>query len=204
MPKKTFLNLSAAKRQRFVKAARAEFAARNYAAANLDEICRKAGIPKGSLYQYFENKRDLYDFISHQALDEAWHLLGAFLEKDPPRDCFDMLGKTWMFLEKMKREEPQLLNIYYRAGYEHKQVNRPIGEHNDAFLDRFLSWGIGEGMIDPKLDRVAVAFMIDAVSNRFQEEVLFPRRKKMREKTPPNDLAMKLLELLRRALGPLK
>ncbi|MFV0430128.1 MAG: TetR/AcrR family transcriptional regulator [Arachnia sp.] len=60
MPTQTFLNLPAAKQQAVLAAAMDEFSKRNVEEAKLSNIVRLAGIPRGSLYQYFEGKEDLY------------------------------------------------------------------------------------------------------------------------------------------------
>src|SRR4051812_20001589 len=63
MPKTTFHNLPVERRNRLVREAVVEFAERSYAEASLSEIARRARIPKGSFYQYFEDKLDLYRWL---------------------------------------------------------------------------------------------------------------------------------------------
>lgn len=60
MPTATFANLPADKRERLLALALAEFAANDYPSASISRIVSQAGIAKGSLYQYFADKRDLY------------------------------------------------------------------------------------------------------------------------------------------------
>ena len=59
MPKSTFFGLPEERRGRLVHEAIAEFADRPYAEASLSQIARRARIPKGSFYQYFDDKLDL-------------------------------------------------------------------------------------------------------------------------------------------------
>lgn len=63
MPKTTFFNLPKAKQQQFLKIAFEEFALSNYHQASISKIVLKMGIAKGSMYQYFENKKDLYFYL---------------------------------------------------------------------------------------------------------------------------------------------
>ena len=63
MPKETFENLPSEKRERFIDAALEEFAANDYRDASISRIAGKAGIAKGSVYQYFADKRDLYLYL---------------------------------------------------------------------------------------------------------------------------------------------
>jgi AcrR family transcriptional regulator len=50
----------AQQRQRILDAARAVFFQDGFMAANLDEVAQRAGVAKGTLYRYFENKAELY------------------------------------------------------------------------------------------------------------------------------------------------
>ena len=55
MPTTTFENLATAKREQFIQAALAEFAAHNYEVASVNRIVKALGIARGSVYQYFED-----------------------------------------------------------------------------------------------------------------------------------------------------
>lgn len=50
----------ALQRQRILDAARVVFFRDGFMAANLDEVAERAGVAKGTLYRYFENKAELY------------------------------------------------------------------------------------------------------------------------------------------------
>ena len=50
----------ARQRQRILDAARGVFFREGFMSANLDEVAGLAGVAKGTLYRYFENKADLY------------------------------------------------------------------------------------------------------------------------------------------------
>ncbi|MGL5314799.1 MAG: TetR/AcrR family transcriptional regulator [Peptostreptococcaceae bacterium] len=60
---KTFENLDEDKRQRIIKSSIEEFANKGYKNATVDNIVSKAGISKGSIFQYFKNKKNLYLYI---------------------------------------------------------------------------------------------------------------------------------------------
>jgi len=48
-----------ARRAQLLYAAKRVFAARGYRAANIADICQEAGVARGTIYQYFRNKRDV-------------------------------------------------------------------------------------------------------------------------------------------------
>lgn len=74
MPKPTFDNLPAEKRASLMALALQEFAEHDFATASVSRLVDRAGIAKGSLYQYFDDKADLFVYLVAQA--EAT-LLGA-------------------------------------------------------------------------------------------------------------------------------
>ena len=67
MAKRTFNNLSVAKQEAFVRAAYEEFASRTFNDASISRIVKKLGIAKGSVYQYFDDKKALYFFLKERA-----------------------------------------------------------------------------------------------------------------------------------------
>ncbi len=58
----TFFNLPEEKRNRIYQCALKEFAARPYDKSSINRVIADASIPKGSFYQYFDNKEDLYSY----------------------------------------------------------------------------------------------------------------------------------------------
>lgn len=63
VPKATFFRLPEAKRNRLLMAARTEFGRAPFAKASVSNIIELAGIPRGSFYQYFEDKQDIFFFM---------------------------------------------------------------------------------------------------------------------------------------------
>ncbi|NLK96081.1 MAG: TetR/AcrR family transcriptional regulator [Clostridiales bacterium] len=63
MPKKTFYNLPAEKRDKIIRAIKEEFSRVSYNKVSINKIIQLAGIPRGSFYQYFEGKDDMIEYI---------------------------------------------------------------------------------------------------------------------------------------------
>ncbi|MCI1987232.1 MAG: TetR family transcriptional regulator [Lactobacillus sp.] len=74
MPKPTFFRLPDEKRERLIKAAYAEFTRAPFAEASISNIIKDAGIPRGSFYQYFEDKSDVFFYLLDQMREstQAW------------------------------------------------------------------------------------------------------------------------------------
>lgn len=71
-----------ARPQELLEAALAEFVARGYAATRLEEVARRAGVSKGTLYLYYENKAELFKAVVRKSLvanlDEAEAEIAGF------------------------------------------------------------------------------------------------------------------------------
>ena len=63
MPKITFFNLNIEKREKIKKAIINEFSKHTIAKASISNIVEEAQIPRGSFYQYFEDKEDALKYI---------------------------------------------------------------------------------------------------------------------------------------------
>lgn len=67
MPTATWERLPPGRRTAVVEAAEAEFAQHGFSAGSLNVIARNARVSKGSLFQYFHDKVDLYAYLSELA-----------------------------------------------------------------------------------------------------------------------------------------
>ncbi len=63
MPSSTFFRLPEEKRQRLLDAAHAEFRQVSFNDASINRIIQQARIPRGSFYQYFTDKDDLFRYL---------------------------------------------------------------------------------------------------------------------------------------------
>ncbi|OBK21281.1 TetR family transcriptional regulator [Mycobacterium asiaticum] len=92
MPTVTWARVDPARRAAVIEAAEAEFGAHGFSNGSLNVIARRAGVAKGSLFQYFADKRDLYAFIADVASQRVRNYVeGVIRELDPTRPFFDFL-----------------------------------------------------------------------------------------------------------------
>jgi AcrR family transcriptional regulator len=68
MPTETWNRLPEARRDAVLAAAEAEFAANGFSRGSLNVIAREAGVAKGSLFQYFDDKVDLFAHLCDRAV----------------------------------------------------------------------------------------------------------------------------------------
>src|SRR6476660_6205312 len=66
---------SEARQRQILNCAKRVFAERGFHAANISHICEAAGIGRGTLYQYFANKRSVLTAILRETLDRVRGLM---------------------------------------------------------------------------------------------------------------------------------
>jgi AcrR family transcriptional regulator len=74
----------AERRQAILTAALQEFSAQGFAAARLDDVARRAGIAKGTIYLYFRDKEGLFEELIRSEMSPAIGALEAALAIDLP------------------------------------------------------------------------------------------------------------------------
>jgi len=75
MPSPTFFKLADTKRRHFLKEAYKEFSLNSFEAASITNLVKSLNIAKGSVYQYFNDKEDLYHFLIVDANKQRNNLL---------------------------------------------------------------------------------------------------------------------------------
>jgi len=81
MPKNTFYNLPEEKKEKIIAAAKEEFTIFPLYKARVSNIISKAGIPRGSFYQYFVDLEDLYFYVIDKYLDNIYSVGAEYISK---------------------------------------------------------------------------------------------------------------------------
>lgn len=139
MPKETFYSLPDEKRERIMAAAEREFLENSFEAASINRIIKEAAIPRGSFYQYFEDKKDIFLYIVSTHKNEAFGFVESFI-KDSDGDVFSFMRKAIDFMisaecsekvEGMKRifSQPWVFDMIVSDTMKGKQeeANTPKG-----------------------------------------------------------------------------
>jgi len=155
MPKQTFFNLPEDKRQKIIDVALEEFASHPYGKASLSSIVARAGIAKGSMYQYFEDKQDLYMYLLDLAAKEKL----AYIRKElnPDTDFFTAFEQTIAASVRFSLENPGLGRIVANAlGPAGEDILRELTERWRPipleFYERMLASGQEQGSVRKDID----------------------------------------------------
>jgi TetR/AcrR family transcriptional regulator len=167
MPKQTFFNLPEDKRNAILDLAIEEFAENDYKNASISRIVAQAGIAKGSFYQYFEDKQDLYLYLIDLSAQEKTRL---FAEKQPPEAGMDVFSYIrWLLRTGLDFEfsNPRLAQIGYRAVYGDAplptETRAVIAAGAMHYFRQLVQQGVEQGVIDAEIDPDVAAFMFNVV-----------------------------------------
>jgi AcrR family transcriptional regulator len=171
MPNQTFFNLPENKRDVIVKVAIDEFATKDYNSVSISRIARESNIAKGSFYQYFLDKKDLYLYL----LDLLGKTKLSFLQDNhPPKTKLDFYEYlSWLLKINMNFDltYPTLSRLSYRAFYGVLPFQEPkIAAAKKAFSEfirQMVITGIAEGDIDRDIDIDLAVFVVDTIINTF-------------------------------------
>lgn len=169
MPKQTFLNLPEEKRKAFLEIALNEFANNDYNTASVSKIVEKAGIAKGSVYQYFEDKQDLFLYLLDYANQEMMGVIQQMASPDPNADFFETLRWQMSVTVQAATKFPVHSRLARRA------YSSPLPFH-DAILEKakkirqehfqaMVARAQSAGQLDPNLDPAVISFMVQGLMN---------------------------------------
>jgi AcrR family transcriptional regulator len=166
MPLSTFFNLPEEKRQKILECALDEFAQSDYDSASISQIAAKAGVAKGSLYQYFADKGDLHRYLIELASQKKAEMLAATRSTQTDMPLFETL--RWLFREMANFEilYPRLAKIGYRAIYGKSPLPEDIvnqaRQSTTQYFFELIEQGKQRGEIRPEVDSNAAAFIFSA------------------------------------------
>lgn len=120
MPKQTFFNLPHEKRELLIKSAKKEFSRVPLSEASIANIIKSAGIPRGSFYQYFEDKEDAFYYILEEQT-KAHNSEFALTLKRNNGDLFDAFIEIfeYMLVEFQNQENLDFYkNLFLNMNYK--------------------------------------------------------------------------------------
>ncbi len=178
MPKTTFQNLSPEKRERITAAAIAEFSSVPYGKATLDRIVDAAGVSKGSMYQYFAGKADLYRWLLTEHLPARKMAAIGALAPAPGANVWAVLEQAFLAGVRFAAAEPSLTRLGLRFRRDHEiepelaAIRRGHRAASDAWLQALLNEGKERGELRGDLDvSMASGFLAHALGEGMLDQL---------------------------------
>jgi AcrR family transcriptional regulator len=134
MPKIVNEQMREATRQRIMRVAASEFARLGFDQANINVIAEQAGIGKGTIYLYFENKRDLFlEMLRFIAQAQLTVIRAALAQEGALPQRLERLFRAFAHLAE---EESDNFNVYMSALYG---VNRAFQAEATKLLRDYVA-----------------------------------------------------------------
>lgn len=144
-----FFDLPKEKQDRMMNAALKVFALNGYRHASTDDIVREAGISKGLLFHYFENKIGVYDFVYDYSV--RYMKLELSMIPSTQRNLFELIRCVEAAHMRAMKEYPYM----------------------KLFMDRSRSEDVSEALLCTEEKREALAALYDDLYSR-ADYSLFP------------------------------
>ena len=175
MPKDTFFNLPEEKRERVIQVALEEFAQHGYAQASVSRMVRRAGIAKGSIYQYFDDKKDLYLYLIRLAGEAKVRFMAQ--EKPPAgRDFFEdfrgqlLAGARFGLASPRNQLYVQVASKMYASPIRDEMLAK-MKEMSEAYLADLVRAAQEKGQIRTDVPVELVTYFLNAVMSEFHRYV---------------------------------
>ena len=176
MPKQTFLNLPEEKRNTIINAAIEEFAEYGLENASTNRIVANSGISKGSFYQYFKDKQDVFMYLLTVLEQEK---VEYFSGKHPPHTNMDTFGYfRWMIKTGMEfnTSHPLLTQaisrVMFGEGMYYGNTFADVRERTSSGLKAMIARAIEQGEVDPSVDVELAVMVMETWSNSISTYVL--------------------------------
>ncbi|UQA58358.1 TetR/AcrR family transcriptional regulator [Polyangium aurulentum] len=174
------MKLPTEKRERIIDLAIEEFSERPYAQASLSRIVARAGIAKGSVYQYFDDKRELYRWLLTEELPRRKL---AHLDAHPPpagSDLFDTLEHMFVAGLGFLLENPRLARLGATvleptAEPEIRELHAEVRALRHAYLVRVVREAQDAGSVRQNADAELVAHLVAALMSAGLSDALLGR-----------------------------
>lgn len=171
MVRQTFLNLEAEKRERIFHAALEEFARYPLQSASTNRIVARAGIPKGSIYQYFQDKNDLYRYVVTEAARAKLAYLSEHTQVNTPADFFERLGRLMLLGAEFDLSHPYHSQVLANAiNHNQAEVSELNLEKMSAdFLHGELARAQQDGQVRADLPVDLLVFVLNTLTINFSK-----------------------------------
>ena len=207
MPTKTFFRLRDEKQESIMRSAIHEFVENGFERAKIGDIAKNASVATGSIYQYFEDKKELYIYCAQWGLDVFMKKLSERTDMEN-MDIYEYFNDTITKMAVMDEEreiaafmqsvthEPGLMDDSMKAMYE----------TGDAYIKTLIKNSQAKGVVRADIDEELLKEYFIAVTDRFRMRWAERYMDVTKTMTAEQNQAIKnelnqMLELLKKGMG---
>ncbi|WP_461612983.1 TetR/AcrR family transcriptional regulator [Clostridium sp. Marseille-QA1073] len=177
MPNPSFFNLSEDKRNLVTSVALEEFSTANYDTASINQICKKANIAKGSFYQYFTDKLDLYAYIMTLAIEAKITFFSASLKQFKTLTLLEQIHLLFIKGIEFAKDYPQYAALGEQFSKENNEtaksaVMKEGDKQSESLFIQMIDHAKSKGEIDSNIDTLALGMMLQSLNKTVNEYML--------------------------------
>ena len=174
-----FLKLNQEKQQRILEAAILEFAEQGYTKASTDNIVINAGISKGSLFNYFTNKKTLYEDVLDYIIAKSEEEVIKQVKEIQLEDFYERLKQIIVlkhnYINQNKKETKVLRDYLYKKNHVVEERVKAYNRKQAAYVNKYLISYLDEDLLKQEVTIEDVIFLttvvLQAVMNR-QDQII--------------------------------
>ena len=169
MPNETFFRLPSEKKERVMRAAVGEFVRNGFERAKVEDIASSAGVAKGSMYQYFQDKREIFLYCAQWGLDLIMRKLDQRAHTSG-MDVFEYFQET-VGKEEVVQEEHELALFMQAIAREPglaDETMRAMYEVADIYVLQLIRNSIEKGVVRKGVDEELLKEYFLGVTDRFK------------------------------------
>ncbi len=203
MPNQTFYNLPKDKKERITEAIIAECAMHTFEHINVSNIVRDSNIPRGSFYQYFKDKKDVFDYVFQYIGEVKMQFIGDLMKPSLDLPFLERFENIYTSGIEFASSYPKLM----KAGQ--KMMESDIFKEHDmmkkatdaatSFYVNFIKIDQQKGLIRADIDPVLLASVMIEFSNKvslaeYMKDIVDPHEIKHKVKG--------LIDLIKKGIEP--
>jgi AcrR family transcriptional regulator len=160
----------ARRRQAILDAAERAFGAHGYSATTIDAVAEEAGISKGSIYNYFQGKEDLFVQVFTRVADTGHGDVQRLIDSDlPAADKIDALVDYWSGQMGHYQRIGRLVLEFWASAARGQQEGSLAGTFHEMhtrqreLIGAILAQGVAEGRFSGEVNRPVAESLILAI-----------------------------------------
>jgi len=176
LPKETFFNLNKEKKKKIIDSSVLEFANNSFDEAKLSSIIKTAGIPRGSFYQYFEDKSDLYKYLFSHITDAKIKYLEDLLVNPEKLSFLDLFRELYIRGAKFAIDHPLYVSMMGQLlsskGVMYDNLLKDALEKGLQYYIGYIEEDKRLGKINPEINSSVLAkLVVDMTTNVALDEL---------------------------------
>ena len=174
MPKLTFENLPFDKKQRIIESALIEFTAKGYEKGNIETIALQARVSKGSIYQYFLDKKELYLFLIQHVIDITGREVRKCFDKKMITNIPDLFYEgnrvLWPLMKEFRNESLFIMAAEFESDAGIRHAMNELSERSalEMYLP-IIKKQQKEGQLRNDIEGEIILLYLEGISGRFKK-----------------------------------